>query len=420
MARLSPKQRLSIREATASVNIWNGSIRSGKTIASLLAFLAWLPEAPPGPVAIIGKTRDTILRNILEVIRQLHPDAISPWTKAATVVTIMGREVHLIGVNDARSEEKVRGLTLAGAYVDEVTLLQRAFFVQLLGRLSVTGSRLFGTTNPDSPQHWLKVDYLNRADQLGWHAWHFVMADNPGLTDEYKAAKAAEFTGLFYQRFILGLWVAAEGAIYDSWDPDRHVIRWADLPPMRSLYAVGVDHGTTNASVGILLGLSEDRKLYLVDEWRHDPGRLNSGTQGQRLTVAEQAASFLEWYRGQHLPRETDLRPRFTVVDPAAAAFRHQLFHDGLRNVRPANNDVMKGIGLVASLLTSGDLLVTDRCQGFISEIPGYSWDAKAASEGVDKPVKVADHSLDAARYAIATTETLWRPALRRAGNRLE
>ena len=304
--------------------------------------------------------------------------------------------------------------------MDEVTLIPQAFFVQLLGRLSVAGARMFGTTNSDSPHHWLKREYLDRADTLGWAVWHFTMADNHGLTDEYKAAKAAEFTGLFYRRFILGQWVSAEGAIYDMWDPDRHVIKWDDLPPMRSLYAVGVDHGTTNASAGLLLGLSMDRKLYLVDEWRHDPGKLNAETRGQRLTVAEQSASFLEWYRGQHLPQETDLRPRFTVVDPAAAAFRHQLFYDGLKNVRPADNDVLKGLGLVSSLLTGADLLVTDRCEGFISEIPGYSWDTKAAAEGVDKPVKVAHHSLDAARYAVTTTETLWRPALRRAGSRLE
>ena len=398
MARLSPKQRLSIREATASVNIWNGSIRSGKTIASLIAFLAWLPEAPPGPVAIIGKTRDTILRNILEVIRQIHPDAISPWTKTATVVTIMGREVHLIGVNDARSEEKVRGLTLAGAYVDEVTLLQRAFFVQLLGRLSVHGSRLFGTTNPDSPQHWLKRDYLDRADVLGWNAWHFTMADNPGLTDEYKAAKAAEFTGLFYQRFILGLWVAAEGAIYDSWDPATHVVPWGDLPRITRFIGIGIDYGTTNPTVAILLGLGADGCWYAVDEWAHVPS-----TTGRKSTDAELSAGLRAWITQPHTPGDAPDTLGRIYVDPAAASFREQLKRDGLATI-PAANDVVPGIQRVASLLAAGRLKASDRCRTLISEFPGYVWDTKATDKGEDKPVKLNDHALDGLRYAVAAT----------------
>lgn len=395
---LSPKQTSSIREASAPVNLWHGSIRSGKTIASLLAFLRWLPTAPPGPVAIIGKTRETIARNILEPIRQIDRRAIGEWTKAPTKVWIMGRNVHLIGANDATSESKVRGLTLAGAYVDEVTLLQRAFFVQLLGRLSVTGSRLFGTTNPDSPQHWLKTDYLDRADQLGWRVWHFVMDDNPGLTDEYKTAKAQEFTGLFYQRFILGLWVAAEGAIYDMWDPARHVVPWSRLPHITRFIGVGIDYGTTNPTVAILLGLGADGCWYAVDEWAHTPA-----TAGRKATDAELSAGLRAWLTTTHTPEPGPATLGKVYIDPAAASFREQLKRDGLATVA-ATNDVVPGIQRVASLLAADRLKVSDRCRTLISEFPGYVWDTKATDKGEDKPVKLNDHALDALRYVVAAT----------------
>ena len=398
--------------------------------------MRFVRTGPAGALAMCGKTERTVINNLILPLQEMLGPSRVRINYGTGVVTICGREVHVYGANNEQARTKIQGATLAGAYADEASTMPESFVQMLYSRLSVPGAKLWLTANPEGPSHWLKTGWLDRAklwidkhgnvkvnngpNVMDLHRYTFVLDDNPALPPEYVERIKRSYVGLWRRRYIEAEWVMAAGAIYDMWDPDRHVTPWGDLPPMRSLYAVGVDHGTTNASVGILLGMSEDRKLYLVDEWRHDPGRLNSGTQGQRLTVAEQAASFLEWYRGQHLPQETDLRPRFTVVDPAAAAFRHQLFHDGLKNVRPADNDVMKGIGLVASLLTSGDLLVTDRCKGFISEIPGYSWDAKAASEGVDKPVKVADHSLDAARYAIATTETLWRPALRRADNRLE
>lgn len=203
---LSSKQVAAIKAST-TVNhftIWNGAIRAGKTFSSLLAFLKWLPDAPAGPIAIIGKTRTTIGRNILDVIEQIDPRAITYYTAKSDHAIIMGRKIELIGANDAQAESKVRGLTLAGAYIDEITLLPEAFFVQLTGRLSVPGARLFGTTNPDSPAHWLKTNYIDRADELKWGVWHFTMDDNPALTPEFVAAKKREFTGLWYRRFIQG------------------------------------------------------------------------------------------------------------------------------------------------------------------------------------------------------------------------
>ncbi|QPK81124.1 PBSX family phage terminase large subunit [Schaalia sp. ZJ405] len=386
--------------------LWDGAIRSGKTIISIMSFLSWLASAPHGPVAILGKTRITIIRNVLDVIAMIEPKAIGGYGLNSDRVKIMGRWVWIIGANDAQAESKIRGLTLAGAYVDEATLLPEAMFVQLLGRLSVQDARLFATTNPDSPAHWLKTNYIDRAHVLqDWGFHHFTMDDNPGLTPEYIAAKKKEFTGLWYRRFIQGEWVSAEGAVYDMWDPEKHVVEWDELPRMVNAYAVGIDYGTQNPTAALILAMGEDGILYFVDEWRLDSTNRGHGT----WTDAEQSQALLNWlHTTTHAPR-MDVQPRRIIVDPAAASFKVQLKQDGAWGLTDANNDVLYGIRLMANGLNAGWLKIANRCQGLIKETPGYSWDPKAQAAGTDKPIKTADHSLDAARYALATTERLWR-----------
>lgn len=409
---LSPQQRAFALD-TSPVSIAHGSIRSSKTTGQIIGWLDWLRTAPAGPLAIVGRTRDTAGRNILDVIEQLEPSIIS-WRFGAPTATIMGRLHHVLGANDSKAEAKVRGLTLAGALVDEVTLLPENLFVTLLGRLSVDGARLVGTTNPDSPHHWLKTGYLDRAHHLGWSVYHFTLADNPSLSPAYIERTSRAYTGVFYDRFIRGLWVSAEGAIFSSWSEAEMVVPWSELPPMRDILAVGIDYGTTNPSAAIVLGLSAEMdergrpapRLYLMDEWRYDPAEHH-----RRLTDEEQSASLRAWLDQPHHPA-TSTPPRHIVIDPAAASFRVQLERDGIRNIRSGVNAVAYGIGLVASGLGAGWLRVSDRCTGFISEAPGYVWDVKATARGDDEPVEVNDHSLDAARYAVATTEALWRSSI--------
>lgn len=413
---LSPRQIESWAASTNRDNftLWDGAIRSGKTIISLIAFIHWLSNAPRGPVAILGKTRTTIIRNVLDVIAMIAPKAIGGYGMASERVKIMGRWVWIVGANDAQAESKIRGLTLAGAYVDEATLLPEAMFVQLLGRLSVTGARLFATTNPDSPSHWLKTNYIDRINELdGWGFWHFTMDDNPGLTPEYIAAKKREFTGLWYRRFIQGEWVSAEGAVYDMWDPTTHVVPWDSLPRMIDCYAIGIDYGTQNPTAAIILAMGENGHLYLADEFRIDAHNRGHGTWTDR----EQSEALLRWLKEkQHFPHpeNADLHPRRLIVDPAAASFKVQLQQDNAWGLTDADNDVLYGIRLTANGLASHWLHVSDRCTGFIAEAPGYSWDPKAQLAGTDKPIKTADHSLDAARYALTTTERLWRPTIER------
>lgn len=416
---LSPKQVQTLAEAEGTVNLWHGAIRSGKTFASILAFLAFVFLAPRGgELVIVGKNRDSIFRNFFQPIENAPALALFKgavvYRNGAPTARILGRLVHVIGANDSRSESKIRGMTVAGAYVDEVTVLPHEFFMQLLGRMSVDGARLFGTTNPDSPAHWLKTEFLDKLGQLPhWRAFHFQMSDNPSLTADYIAQRRAEYTGLWRKRFIEGLWVAAEGAIFDMWDPDKHVVPWETLPPMQRLLGVGVDFGTNNPSTGLLLGLSHERdpqhgyrsRLYLVDEWRYDSRGSTAGT----LSPSQQAALFKDWLHEDHLPHDSALRPEFVIVDPAALHFQRELNLVGIPTAGGLNN-VSYGISTMASLLSERKLAVSDHCPGFIAEAPGYAWDGKKAKEGKDEPVKLNDHSLDGGRYAIATTENMWRP----------
>ncbi|TGB14411.1 PBSX family phage terminase large subunit [Streptomyces sp. MZ04] len=400
---LSDKQLDSIRGALRRINIWHGSVRSGKTIASLLCFLLMVRRAPAsGLIIICGRSLQTIERNIIEPLQDpaLFGDVADEvrHTRGATTAVILGRVVHLIGASDARAEGRLRGLTAALAYVDEITLLPEPFFVQLLARLSVPGARLLGTTNPDSPRHWLKTGYLDRAGELNLCSWHFKLADNPSLSPEYVADLAAEYVGLWRRRMIDGAWVVAEGAIYDMWDEARHVV--TALPDMRRHWC-GVDYGTTNPFAAVLLGEGADGRLYVCAEWRHD-----SRTAHRSMTDAQYSRAVRAWLN--HL----GVTPEWTFIDPSAASFSTQMWQDGHPGLARATNDVTDGIRSVSSLLAADRLLVHDSCEGLLAELPGYSWNSKATERGEDAPIKVDDHSADALRYVIHSTSHEWRHLL--------
>ncbi|MGB3413165.1 MAG: PBSX family phage terminase large subunit [Microbacteriaceae bacterium] len=420
---LSDKQKWSIGASTRKkIALWVGAVSAGKTIASLIAFvIAVMKTTGRGRIVIIGKTLQTIERNIIEPLQS--PDLFGDvanhveHTTGSSIAYILGKEIHLIGANDTRAEEKIRGATIELAYVDEATLLPVGFWEMLITRLRVAGARLLATTNPGSFNHWLNLDWIKAKDQKNMIVFHFTMHDNPLYFEggdpgpQYVEEMEAAFAGIFYDRFILGLWTNAEGAIFDMFDPAKHKIRWEDLPIMSRLLAVGVDYGTTNPTSALLLGLAlhmdglgkTHPKLYLIDEYRYE-----SSTTKQKLTDGELSQQLRNWLGEEHLPNNQRLQPDYVILDPSAASFRVQLSKDGLVSTQ-ANNEVLYGIRLVTSLLQSGQLLVSDRCTGWLKEVTEYVWDSKATEKGEDKPLKANDHSMDAARYAIATTESIWR-----------
>lgn len=400
---LSPKQIDSIMEARAFQNIWEGSVRSGKTIASLLRWLDFVANRPEGgELVMVGRTRDSLARNVFgpltdpTIFGSLAQDI--RYTNGAPTANVLGRTVHALGANDAQAEPKVRGLTCAGAYCDEITTLPRTFYDQLNARCSVEGSKIFGTTNPDNPNHWARKEYLLRPRETRLRSWHFVMDDNPGLSEAYKARTKASYSGLFYKRNVLGLWVMAEGAIYEAYDEATHVVD--ELPPMRR-YWLGMDYGTVNATSVVLLGEGIDGRMYACAEWRHDSRKAQ-----RQMTDAQYSAAIRAWLA------ELGITPEWSFVDPSAASFITQAYEDGFPNLAKATNDVVDGIRSVANLLAAGLLRIHRSCTGLLDELPGYVWDEKAAERGEDKPMKVNDHSVDALRYVVHSTAYEWRHLL--------
>ncbi|MFI6606860.1 PBSX family phage terminase large subunit [Streptomyces sp. NPDC050507] len=407
---MSRKQLLSIVQSDARINLWEGSVRSGKTIASLLRWLIYVADAPRGgELVMVGRTRDSLYRNIIGPL--MNPELFGDlaqqvsYNNGAPIAYILGRPVHVLGANDAKAEPKVRGMTCAGAYVDELTTLPRAFFDQLVARCSVKGAKIFGTTNPDNPGHWVRREYLKRAAAVRLRSWHFTLDDNPYLDPDYVAALKATYTGLFYRRNILGHWVQAEGAIYDAFDEQRHVV--SQLPHMARWLCDAIDYGTTNPYSDLLIGLGVDSNLYVASEYRWD-----SRAERRKKTDAEYSAARRRWLAAVPHPHTSVLgvQPEWTIVDPSAASYIEQLHRDGVTGVTPADNSVLDGIRTVGTLITANRLFIHESARGVIEEMPGYSWDDEAAEKGEDKPIKDDDHSMDALRYGVRTTEALWRP----------
>ncbi|MCK9898147.1 hypothetical protein [Frankia sp. AgB32] len=400
---LSPKQIRSISEANRRLNIWQGSVRSGKTISSLLRWLIFIADPPPsGLLVIVGKTLDTVFRNVFEPLMDpaIFGEAARHvvYTRGAPTAKILGRRIEIITGNDVRSEGKLRGATIAGMYADELTLLGEDFFTQALARLSVPGAKLFGTTNPDGPQHYIRKKFLLRQGELDLATWHFVLDDNPVLEEDYKNALKAEYVGLWYRRFILGEWCLAEGACYDMWDEDRFVED--TIPTITRWVGTGVDYGTVAPFVGIVGGIGVDRRLHLVAEYRYE-----SKLAHRQKTDAEYSTALQEFHAGVPIPGTglRGVRPEYICVDPSAASFVTQLYRDGVSGVMNADNSVVDGIRMVSSLFGNDRIRVHRSVRGFISEVPGYAWDSDAADKGIDQPIKADDHSCLAAGTLVTT-----------------
>lgn len=394
----SDKARKSIKHSTHRINIWTGSVRSGKTISSLIAWIMFVHAAPPGPLLMAGKTERTLKRNILDPLRDIVGVKNFKLNRGEGELHLYGRPIMLAGANDERAEEKVRGITLAGSYLDEASLLPESFFKQVLARMSVRGARMFTTTNPDGPYHYLKEGYIDRVGELDAVVWDFVLADNLALDPDYVTALKAEYREgtLFYKRFIEGLWVAAEGAVFDMWNPETMVV--PDLPSEPDALDVAIDYGTSNATVAGLFGSWEHSqesqpKAALLRSYRH------SGKEtGRTKTDSEYADDIIDWL-GSDINRVSSI-----ILDPSAASFKAELRSRGLR-IRDANNDVLDGIRLHGSMLHTGAYVLLDRPSNkhVEREYGAYLWDSKAQAKGEDKPIKQNDHAMDMTRYYLYT-----------------
>ena len=383
----SDKARDSIRDSTARLNLWHGSVRSGKTISSIIRWIMYLREAPPGALLMVGKTERTLKRNILDEIEQIVGSKNYRYVGGSGEAWICGRKVLLVGANDERAEGKIRGLTAAGAYGDELTLWPEGFFRQLLARMSVRDAKLFGTTNPDGPYHWLKAGFLDRTD-LDLRQFHFELEDNVALDPEYVRSLKLEYGegSLWYKRFIDGLWIAAEGAVYDFFNEREHVI--TQLPDRKpDQVDLSIDYGTSNAtSVGAFASWNRtppgQLKTVRLAGWYYD-GRAT----GRQKTDTEYVGEIKEWVSALDRPI------RYVFVDPSAASFQQELQRSGFR-VIPADNSVIDGIRTQAKMLRNGEykLLKGHGNDQAIRDYGAYLWDTKAQARGEDKPLKQNDH----------------------------
>jgi len=394
--------------------IAEGAIRSGKTIAMIDSFITWsLAKHRHQNFIVAGKSMGALKRNVLEPMFQiLTAKGIDyHYHRSENPHIIIGTNTYyLFGANNEASQDTLQGLTAAGAYLDEVALFPRSFVDQAIGRCSAetdgNGAKVFFNCNPAGPYHWFKTDFIDKAKEKRILVHHFTMDDNLSLSEKVKERFRRMFSGVFFKRYILGLWVMAEGVVYDMFDEAVHVVD--DLPPLFDRLFVGGDYGINNPTAFLLCG-QKGKDFYVTREYYFD-----SKKAGKQKTVAQLAEDFVSFIG--------DDRPEIIFLDPSAAALILELKQKGIANIKGADNSVNDGIQLVQNLLTGngGRLFVHRSCVNLIREFYSYLWDPKAQARGEDEVIKENDHALDALRYALFTQWHLMRKAAAREGRRRE
>jgi PBSX family phage terminase large subunit len=376
------KQRDFCLHSDARVNLAHGAVRSAKTVGANVRWLRTVLEAPEGVnLLMTGKTLSSLERNVLQPIGAMVGAGNFDYRRSLKVATIYGRPILCEGANDEAAYTKIAGLTLHSAYVDEGSLCPESFFNMLISRLSEEGAQLFLTTNPAGPGHYLRKKWLDREGELDLKSWWFHLEDNPHLPAAYVEELKRQFgppSSLFFQRYIEGRWVMAEGAVFPHFNRDLHVVRSPPEGQMKAL-VVGIDYGQTHPTAFLKLG-KWGATWYAFGEYRESDrtnARLSQDLQG---------------FLGGKFPSAI-------LIDPSAKALINQLRADGVQRVRGADNAVLDSIGRISSALSTGNLKITASCPRLIEELEGYRWDPKATERGEDKPIKESDDLIDALRY---------------------
>lgn len=373
--------------------ICDGAVRTGKTIMMTVSFLEWAMNEFSGVnFAICGKTVRAAERNIvmpLLSLRSVTRKYDISYTRSVSLMTAKRRGrvnyFYVFGGKDESSYMLIQGITLAGVLFDEVALMPQSFVEQAIARtLSVDAAKLWFNCNPDSPMHWFYREWVLQPEKHHAKHIHFLMEDNPGLSPEAVERAKASFAGVFYDRYILGKWVAAEGLIYPDVANGQGIV---DPEPRDYVkYCVSIDYGTLNPFSAGLYGLCKG-VWYRFDEYYH------SGRETRRqLTDAEYYAEVVKLAGKRYISE--------IVIDPSAASMIAEIRKHGRFTVRQANNDVLDGIRETATAFKSGRLKVTKNCSGALMEFSAYRWDDKKQE---DKPVKENDHAMDEIRYFVNT-----------------
>ena len=371
--------------------IADGSIRSGKTVSMALSFVMWAMECfEEQNFAMCGKTIGSFRRNVLMVLKlMLRSRGYKLKDHRAdnmVEISFKGKTnyFYIFGGKDESSQDLIQGITLAGVLFDEVALMPESFVNQATGRCSVDGSKFWFNCNPDGPYHWFKLNWIDKAEEKNLVYLHFTMDDNLSLSEKVKKRYASLYSGVFFQRYILGLWVVAEGIIYDMFEAAKHVVESFTADESEKIY-ISCDYGTQNATVFLLWQKGTDGVWNCTEEYYYS-GR-DESTQKTDNAYADDLEAFMAGRKIEAI-----------IIDPAATSFITLLRERG-HKVRKAKNSVLDGIRFTGTQLNLGKIKFLSRCENTIKEFGSYIWDAKACERGEDKPIKQHDHAMDAVRY---------------------
>ena len=373
--------------------ICDGAIRSGKTLSMSLSFALWAMTNFNGEnFAMCGKTVGSFRRNVLFWLRLMLKGRgyETDYKRSENLIVISkgSREnyFYIFGGKDERSQDLIQGITLAGVFLDEVALMPESFVNQATGRCSVEGSKMWFNCNPEFPSHWFKTGWIDQAKEKQLLYLHFTMDDNLSLSEKVKERYRRMYTGVWYERFILGLWVLAEGLIYPMYQDAL-----GDPPEGDPVeYCLSIDYGTMNAFAA-LLWARYGQTWYAIREYYYS-GR----DEGEQKTDEEYAqdldARFADISPEKMIP---------VIIDPSAASFIALLRKRNHRyKVMQADNAVLDGIRETATCMKLGKIKISPDLKSTIKELGGYVWDERSVD---DRPIKENDHAMDAMRYFVKT-----------------
>lgn len=380
---LSPKQREFVKYGTHRWNFKGGATRSGKTY---LDFRWIIPIrireriGKDGLAVILGVTKSTIERNVLEPMRNLYGDMLVGTISSDNTAWIFGEKCYCLGAEKVSQVSKIRGASIKYCYGDEVADWSEEVFALLKSRLDKEYSCFDGTFNPQYPDHWLKKFLDSNADIF---SQTYTIDDNPFLPESFKENLKKEYEGtVYYDRYILGLWVRAEGLVYPMFG-DGCITQ--EIPDTGDYY-ISIDYGTLNPFSAGLWCVGKRSAVRIAEIYY-------SGRETRAQKTDEEYCDMVERLAGEKTIRAV-------VVDPSAASFIEALRRRGRFKVRHADNDVMNGIRTVSDFLRNGKIKIHESCENTIREFGLYRWDEKSE---VDRVVKENDHAMDEVRYMAMT-----------------
>jgi PBSX family phage terminase large subunit len=380
---LSPKQREFVKYGTHRWNFKGGATRSGKTY---LDFRWIIPIrireriGKDGLAVILGVTKSTIERNVLEPMRNLYGDMLVGTISSDNTAWIFGEKCYCLGAEKVSQVSKIRGASIKYCYGDEVADWSEEVFALLKSRLDKEYSCFDGTFNPQYPDHWLKKFLDSNADIF---SQTYTIDDNPFLPESFKENLKKEYEGtVYYDRYILGLWVRAEGLVYPMFGDDCIT---QEIPDAGDYY-ISIDYGTLNPFSAGLWCVGKRSAVRIAEIYY-------SGRETRAQKTDEEYCDMVERLAGEKTIRAV-------VVDPSAASFSEALRRRGRFKVRHADNDVMNGIRTVSDFLRNGKIKIHESCENTIREFGLYRWDEKSE---VDRVVKENDHAMDEVRYMAMT-----------------